>query len=224
MGGRPGGFDWSQWSSPGQGGTRVDMGDLGDLFGGGFSDFFQSIFGGMPGSQPARARRGADLQQPVAISLAEAFHGTTRELRLDGSRLEVKIPPGAQTGTRIRLGGKGTAGAGHAGDLYLLIEVQSDPTFERRGDDLHTQITSDLYTAVLAGEVNVQTLAGPVVLKLPAGSQPGQTFRLRGRGMPVLGHPDRHGDLYAHLNVQIPTQLSEQEVRLFRQLADLRKK
>jgi curved DNA-binding protein len=222
MGGRPVGFDWSQWFAPGAEGSRVEMGDLGELFGGGFSDFFQAIFGGMPGGQAAR-RRGADLQQPVAISLSEAFHGTTRQLQLDGRRIEVKIPAGARTGTRIRLSGKGRPG-GEPGDLFFLIEVQPDPTFERQGDDLHTAVTTDLYSAVLGGEATVPTLSGPVVLTLPAGSQPGQVFRLRARGMPVLGRPSEHGDLYARLRVLIPQRLTDRERELFQQLASLRKK
>jgi curved DNA-binding protein len=221
-GGR-GGFDWSQWAGPG--GVRVDVGDLDDLFGGGFSDFFQAIFGGMQGGRGGRrtATRGRDLEHPVRISLQEAFSGTTRTIRRDGRTLEVKIPAGARTGTRVRVSGQGEAGGAQAGDLFLLIDVESDSRFRREGDDLHTEAEVDLFTAVLGGEARVPTPGGPVVLTIPAGSQPGRTFRLKGRGMPGLQAASRSGDLYAHLNVSIPTSLSHEERELFEKLAALRR-
>jgi curved DNA-binding protein len=222
MGGRPGGFDWTQWMGESPGGIHVEVGDLDDLFGGGFSDFFQTIFGGTAGARgPAgRARsRGRDLEQPVAISLQEAFSGTTRELRRNGRKLEVRIPPGARSGTRVRVSGQGEAG----GDLFLLIDVAPDPRFTRDGDDLHTQVDVDLYTAVLGGEIEVPTPGGQVVLTIPAGSQPGATFRLKGRGLPGLQQPARKGDLFAHLQIQLPRSLSAEEKDLFQKLASLRR-
>ncbi len=239
-GGHPGDFDWSRWTT-GPGGERVYVRygtpeDLEDLFGDSspFSDFFTSIFGGLGGGarrtggfggfeyQP-RPRRGRDLEHEVEISLAEAYHGTTRLLTKDGRRLEVKIPPGAKTGTRVRVrgeGGDGVAG-GQAGDLYLKVKVAPDPRFERKGDDLYVTIPVDLYTAVLGGEVRVPTLAGDVKLKIPAGSQNGQIFRLRGKGMPKLRKPTQHGDLYARLNVRLPTKLTPEQRKLFEQLRRL---
>jgi curved DNA-binding protein len=224
-GGR-GGFDWSQWTTAAPGGMHVEVGDLGDLFGGGFSDFFNSIFGGMGGAGPApRARtRGRDLEQQVTISLAEAYNGTTRALQRDGKRLEVTIPPGARTGTKVRISGKGEGGSSRAGDLYLAVEVAPDPRFEIKGDDLYTQVKVDLYTAVLGGEATVPTPSSPVVLTIPAGSQPGQSFRLRGRGMPSLRKPERHGDLYVQLAVALPSHLTDEQRRLFEQLSALSKK
>ena len=220
-GGRPGGFDWTQWMGEMPGGMRVEVGDLDDLFGGGFSDFFQAIFGGSPARGPAgRARsRGRDLEQPVAISLQEAFSGTTRELRRNGRKLEVRIPPGARSGTRVRVSGQGEAG----GDLFLLIDVAPDPRFTRDGDDLHAQVDVDLYTAVLGGEIELPTPGGQVVLTIPAGSQPGATFRLKGRGLPGLQQPSRKGDLFAHLQIQLPRSLSTEEKDLFKKLASLRR-
>ncbi|MEX0788928.1 MAG: J domain-containing protein [Anaerolineales bacterium] len=231
-GGPGSGFDWSQWFSQSQGGARVEVGDLGDLFGTGFSDFFQSIFGGMPGEHPesgrargGRARgRGRDLEQPVPISLAEAYTGTRRTVTLDGRSLDVSIPAGARSGTRVRLGGKGQAGPDQAGDLYLLVQVLPDPLLEQEGDDLRTTVSVDITIAVLGGEVNVPTPGGPLVLTIPPGSQPGQVFRLKGRGMPLLRNPSEHGDLYVQLSVDIPTELSERERELFHELARLRRK
>lgn len=221
-GGR-GGFDWSQWTSGGPGGIHVEVGDLDDLFGGGFSDFFQAIFGGTQEQRAGRSLRGRDLEQPVSISLQEAFAGTTRQIRRDGRTLEVKIPPGTRSGTRIRVSGQGEAGR-QPGDLFLLVDVQSDPRFRREGDDLHTDVEVDLFTAVLGGEARVETPAGGVVLTVPAGSQPGQTFRLKARGMPGLQRRSSTGDLYAHLKVVVPTSLSAEERELFEKLASLRRR
>ncbi len=217
----PGGFDWSQWSAGG-GGTRVEVGDFGDLFGGGgFSDFFNAVFG--MGAQAQRRSRGRDMEQVVAISLMEAYSGTTRTFSLNGRKLEVTIPPGSKTGTRVRVSGKGEQGTGQPGDLYIKVRVQNMPGIERKGDDLHVDVETDLYAAILGEEVEVSTLGGPVMLKIPAGSQPGQTFRLRGRGMPRLRNPSQHGDLLARLKIILPKKLSKEERKLFEQLAKLHK-
>ncbi len=218
----PGGFDWSQWSGGGPGGVRVEVGDIGDLFGGGgFSDFFNAIFG--MGAQAQRSARGRDMEQPVAISLMEAYGGTTRTFRLDGRKLEVSIPPGSKTGTRVRVSGKGERSTGQPGDLYLKVRVHDMPGIERKGDDLYMEVEADLYAAILGEEVEVSTLGGPVMLKIPAGSQPGRKFRLRGRGMPKLRDPSSHGDLIASLKLTLPKKLSKEERKLFEQLAKLRK-
>ncbi len=235
MGGRPGDFDWSQWVSAAPGGQRVYVRygtaeDLEDLFGGSspFSDFFTQIFGGLGGAPGGfefrtRPRRGQDLEQEVEISLEEAYHGTTRLLQKDGRRLQVKIPPGAYTGLRIRMAGEGGPGAagGQPGDLYLRVRVAPHPRFERRGDDLHTTVPVDLYTAVLGGKVRVETLAGPVMLTIPPGTQNGQTFRLRGKGMPKLRRKGEYGDLYARVEVQLPTRLTPRQRELFEELRRL---
>ena len=225
-GGRPGGYDWSQWASgfPG-GGVRVEVGDLGDMMGG-FSDFFNAIFGGVnpasPGMRGARSSRGRDIEHPITISLQEAYTGTSRTIQLNGKRLEVKIPPGARDGTKVRISGKGEGGGRQSGDLYLLIRVEKDARFDQKGDELHTSVSVDLITAVLGGEVRVPTPTGDVLLAIPAGSQPGQTFRLKGRGMPNLKSKSRHGDLFAELEVKIPDSLSKREQELYKELQDLR--
>ena len=226
-GGQPTGFDWSEWMNSPQGGATFEVGDLGELFGGGFSDFFNTVFGGMAGQRQgatSRARsRGRDIEQPIAISLAEAYTGTSRTLRLDGRTLEVTIPPGAATGTRVRISGQGGSGSENAGDLYLVVQVADDERFERRGDDLHADVSVDLYTAVLGGEAKVTAPGGTVVLTIPPGSQPGQAFRLKARGMPRLRNPRQSGDLYVRLKVELPRDLSEREQQLFRDLADMQR-
>lgn len=225
-GGGRGGFDWSQWTGGIPGGVRVETGDLGDMLGG-FSDFFNAIFGGMGAAPQGFSRQpsgvGHDIEQTIPISLTEAYRGTTRVLQRNGKRLEVKIPPGAKTGTKVRVSGQGETGARRKGDLYLVIRVEEDPRFEQKGADLYVDVSVDLYSAVLGGETRVPTPAGDVVLDIPAGSQPGQLFRLKGRGMPQLRNPSKHGDLFARLNVVLPKNLSEREKELFKELTDLRK-
>ena len=236
-GGQPQDFDWSRWAAgaPG-GGAHVRYAtpeDLEELFGSAnpFSDFFSQIFGGMgaggaPGmrargasggfQRQVRPQRGQDYEQPVEITLQEAYQGTSRLLQKDEQRLEVKIPAGAKTGTRVRMsggGGSGTAGAS-AGDLYLRVTVLSDPRFERKGDDLHTTVQVDLYTMLLGGEIQVPTMEGSVMLRIPADTQNGCTFRLRGKGMPKLLQPSQQsgaghqsgarGDLFVKVEVQLP--------------------
>lgn len=227
-GGNPNGFNWEQWYAGGrqqQGGTRrVDMDDLGSAFGGGFSDFFRTIFGEMGGDLnqvrrgPSRATAPQAVQQPVSISFLEAFGGTTRTVQIGNKRLEVKIPRGAKTGTRIRVPG-GTAATALPSDLFLVIEVLPDNRFERKENDLYTDVTIDLYTAILGGQTAVVTPGGNVTLTIPAGTQPGQAFRLAGRGMPHLKDPSKTGDLFARVKVMIPRTLNDSERETFRKLA-----
>jgi curved DNA-binding protein len=233
-GGRPGGFNWEDWFTPGsQASTsygrnvRVEVGNLEDLFGGGFSDFFTRIFGGMGGPSSVRSRADAGSNQSsyryeAEISLREAYHGTSRRIEVDGRRIEVKIPPGTKTGTNVRVADAfSSQSGGQTGDLFLVIQVAEDRSFEREGDDLHTAVEVDFITAVLGGEITVQTMSGDVVLTIPAGTQPGQTFRLKGRGMPNLRHPDNYGDLLVRASVSIPKNLTKKERELFQQIADM---
>ncbi|MBI3241944.1 MAG: DnaJ domain-containing protein [Chloroflexi bacterium] len=233
-GGDPRGFDWSQWAAQGGRGQRVDYSDL---FGGsgGFSDFFNTIFGmSGAGTQTRSGRRRAPAQTrqaeeyPVDITLEESLHGTQRTLEKGQRRLEVKIPPGAKAGTKVRVVGEGVPGLnGAPGDLHLVVTLLEHPKFKVRegGPDLQTDVAVDLYTAVLGGQVRVSTLEGnEVLLTVPPESSSGQTMRLRGKGLPVLREPKTRGDLYARLLVQVPKKLSDEEKALFKTLADLRKK
>ena len=138
-------------------------------------------------------------------------------------RLEVKIPAGVATGSRVRIAGKGQPGysGGTSGDLYLKITVKSHSTFERHGDNLHVTVPVPLATAVLGGEVQVPTPKGKLALKIPTETQNGRVFRLSGQGMPHLGKSTR-GDLLAKINVVLPTKLSDKEKELFRQLSEIR--
>lgn len=234
-GGSPGGFNWDEWSTwaPGGGNVRVEVGGVEDLFGGGlgdFSEFFRRIFGGM-GDMGSQVRGGKGSTRRVAspkyeyevtISLTEAFLGATRRIELDGRRLEVKIPPGARTGTKVRVADAYTGSDGRKGDLYLVVRVGKDPRFERKGNNLYTNADVDLYRAVLGGEVTVQTISGNLILTIPPGTQPGQTFRLTGQGMPNIRKPEERGDLFVRARIKIPRNLSEEQRDLFRKLANSR--
>ena len=217
-GSQPGSFDWSEWMQGGQGGgVRVDIG--------GFSDFFSAIFSGMSAQQQGyrtqRRRLGRDIKQPVTITLSEANTGTTRVLTINGKKIEVTIPPGSRTGTKVRVSGLGEAGAQKTGDLFLVITIAPDARFKLEKDDLYTRVNVDLYTAILGGEVEVPTLSGNVVLTIPAGSQPDQSFRLKGRGLPNLRNNKKRGDLYARLHISLPRKLNSRERKLFKELANL---
>jgi curved DNA-binding protein len=198
------------------------------LGGAGFSDFFQTIFGGMGGAARQRGARQArpqpvTYQQDVQITMDEAYRGAERVVMVDGRRLTMKIPAGARTGTKVRMTGAGPTGPdGKPADLYLVIEVLPDARYERQGDDLYTDVPLDLFTAVLGGETRVPTPDGAVVLTIPAGTQPGQSFRLAGRGMPRLRQPNNRGDLYARMKVQIPRKLTDEQRRLYEELARTR--
>ncbi len=216
-GGGPGDFDWSQWFSGQPGGNvHVEYGNLNDLFGEGmFSDFFRSIFGGMGGvGTSTRTRAMPNYQQPVSISLQEAYNGTTRAFDSNGRRLEIRIPKGVKTGSKIRAAGAAPDGS----DLYLIAEVAEDPRFEREGDDLKISATIDAFTAMLGGEAEVETMEGKVTLKIPAGTQPDQIIRLAGRGMPHVKSAQK-GDLFVRVKVQIPKQLSSEQKALLEKAA-----
>ena len=165
---------------------------------------------GLDGSAGTTGARARPAPRPSAeaiaeISLEEAYHGTTRRVDVEGKHLEVKIPKGADTGTRVRLTGKAPGG----GDLFVVVKLEPHKTFKRRGADLERELPLTLGEALLGGEVPVRTLKGKVLLTVPAGTQPGRTFRLAGQGMPRLGAAG-HGDLYARAKVVLPTRLSDE--------------
>lgn len=227
--GAGGGFGGSPF---GRGGTTFRYeGDPADLFGGsetGFSDFFEAFFGRGTGSRSRNSRtqaqsRGGDYEAEMEITLEEAFHGASRIIQVHEEKLRITVKPGAYDGQLLRIKGKGGHGSSeqHRGDLYVRIRLQPHPVFHRRGDDLYADHTIDLYTAVLGGDVLVNTLNGAVKVKIPAGTQEGKAIRIRGKGMPVYGKTDQYGDLYLQLRVAMPANLSREERQLFEQLKQL---
>lgn len=222
-----GGFDpggRAYQGNPGGGRYQYEYhGDPSEFFGGGsgFSDFFESFFGGGRGFQGGhRATPGSDLSGEVQITLAEAFHGTERIVQVDQDKLRVKIKPGAYDGLQLRIKGKGGKGSqGHAGDLYLIVRIQPDAVYERKGNDLYRTVDVDMFTALLGGKQAIQTPSGAVNITIPGGTQNGKQLRLRGKGMPVYGGTS-HGDLYVTLRVKLPEKLTDEQRALVTQLKE----
>ena len=211
--GAPGDFNWDQYGGF-PGGTRVNPDEMQDIF----SDFFRTIFG-IRGEEPgSRHSQAQGYQQELEISLDEAYKGTTRVLQSNGKQKQVRIPAGVRTGSKVRVAGAGPNGL----DLYLIVDVKDDKRFERRGDDLHTTAKVSVFTAILGGEADVETLNGKVKLNIPAGTQPEQVFRLSGRGMPHVKNINEKGDLYVRLKVQIPKYLSAKQRELLDEASRLK--
>lgn len=208
-------------------------------FGGGFSDFFEALFGGsMGGGGAARARqaswvmRGQDHEAQIEISLEDAYGGATRTITLKGhevdpqgqvhptvQNIQVKIPPGVTDGTRIRLAGKGGEGMGGGprGDLYLKVHMEPHPRFTIDGHNLQVEVPVAPWEAALGATVQVVTMDGTVNLKIPPGAQSGQKLRLRGKGFPKKG--GERGDLIARLKIVVPKDLTAKEKELFAEMA-----
>jgi len=222
--GSDGNFRWVYSGTPGAnpfGGEAAD-----------FSDFFNSVFGGMGGfggptagngtrRRSARTRPVADVEYPIDVTLAEAYKGAERALELRGEdgktrRLSVKIPAGVRDGQRIRL-----AGQADGGDLYLLVHTKPDPRFVRDGEDLRMELPVALHEALLGAEVTVPTLKGRVSLRIPPETQNGRTIRLAGQGMPRA--TGGYGDLYVTVKVVLPTKLTDEERTLVGEMAERRK-
>lgn len=204
MGGNPFG------GAGGFGGQSVDVED--------YTDMFNSIFGGNGrrggfgnSRRSTMQMAGEDIEQPVYISLQEAYEGTRRIVTKNGREINVNIPKGATVGTKVRLSGEGHPGVngGPAGNLYLIVNVADDPVFDRQGDDLLVDVKVDAFTAMLGGEVEVPTMSRPVKLKIRSGTQSGQKLRLGGKGMPKLRNDSEHGDLFARIMITVPEKLSD---------------
>lgn len=195
--------------------------------GGGFSDFFEAFFGGGGRSKKRRgfAQKGHDVEFELAVSIEEALHGGKKSFTVNlgghNETITVTIPKGVRPGQRIRLAGKGGGGAGggEPGDMYLLIKIAVGASYRVDGPDLVRAVNVPVATAVLGGEIAVETPDGSVKLKLPAGTQPGQKFRIRGRGLP--SGPGVRGDFFAEAKVTLPTSLSAEERSLWEKLAKL---
>lgn len=221
---RPGSrYSWSTTTGDAPtGGFNFESEDLGGLF--------EQLFGRAGGGRTrvrSTPRKGADMEQPVEITLEEAFNGTQRIFTIqdvqtgETKNVEVKIPSGATEGLRVRVAGKGQPGT-PPGDLYLIVGIKPHPSFEREGDDLRVKVPTPLYTAILGGEVMVPTPKGTqLALKVPPETPNGQRIRLAGQGMPKLNSTTR-GDLYAEINVQLPKNLTEREKEMFAELARTR--
>ncbi|MGF1668921.1 MAG: DnaJ C-terminal domain-containing protein [Balneolaceae bacterium] len=246
-GGKAHDFNWNQYANAGrQYRTNINFEDIfggrrSGESGGSFSSFFETLFGGgdpFSGARQHQQRRSSarthrtepvktrDQEVEVNISLKEAYTGTTKQFRIDGELVKVKIPAGIRSGKKLKLSGKGatssTLTGGKRGDLYLKINVQEGDAYQRKGSDIYYDHPIDLYTAVLGGETTVPTMDGKIKLNIPAGTSGGKLFRLKGHGMPEMKN-GKKGDFYVRTNIEIPKNLSDKEKELFRKLAEIRK-
>lgn len=249
-GGSAQGFNWNDYAQGAGGGRReraYSYSNRGaDPFAGGgaggFSDFFETIFGrgftqdphgagatyrpggtGRQSQQQSTAFRGKDVNAELDISFEEAYTGTEKSFSFQGERLKVKVPPGIKDGQKLKLKGKGQVNRrGSAGDLFITIKVKESNKFTVKGKDIYCDVPVDLYTAVLGGSMTVPKPGGSVKIKIPAETQSGKTFRLANLGMPEFNNESKRGNLYARVMIQIPEDITKKERNLFEKLADLR--
>lgn len=189
-----------------------------------FSDVFEQFFSGRTKSDSGRTqnRKGGDYETEMEITLEEAYQGTSRTIQVDTEKLRITTKPGSYNNQQLRIKNKGAIGSheNNRGDLFVRIKVKNHPEFIRKGDDLFSTQTVDLYTAVLGGEVFVRTILGQVKIKIPEGTQNGKSIRLKGKGMPVYDKKDIFGDFYLEIKVQIPDKLTDKQRELFEQLKE----
>jgi curved DNA-binding protein len=205
----------------GTGGAAAD----GDYDGGEFSDFFESMFGRSARGGKA-AYRGQDYQAELHLGLADAANTHQQVLTVNGKNIRITIPAGVENGQTIKLKGHGAPGTngGPDGDLYITFIVTEDPRWRRDGNDLHAKATPDLYTAMLGGEIFVDTLQGKVKLKIKPETANGTSLRLKGKGFPIYKKEGQHGDLFVTVEIQLPSNLNGKEKELFRELQKLSEK
>ena len=222
------GADWDSPRRPGPQPGGQQPGGM-DFGGGGFSDFFEAFFGGGGAAKKRKsgfgafAQRGGDVELELAVMIEEALHGGRKSLVLDRAGREetvtVNIPRGVRAGQKIRLAGQGGEGigGGERGDLFLRVKIAPHVDYRADGFDLIRAVPVPVWSAVLGGDVEVPTPDGTVKMKIPAGTQPGQKFRLKGRGLP--SGKDTRGDFFAEAKVLLPTTLGDKERALWEQLA-----
>lgn len=218
-----------QYQQPGSGGRRqsYSSGSFGGAsgMGGDFSDFFESMFGGAGGSgRGSQVKfRGEDYNAELKLQLMDAYTTHQQTFTVNGKKIRITIPAGIENGQSIKIAGHGGAGinGGPKGDLFITFTIARNPDFKRLGNDLYTTITIDLYTAVLGGEITINTLTGKVKLTVKPGVQNGSRVKLKGKGFPIYKHENNFGDLYITWDVKIPESLSEKEKTLFTQLKEM---
>lgn len=210
----------------GGGGFQYSGGFSGDDMGG-FSDFFENLFGGRGGAQSGRSRRtagfkGQDYKTDLHLKLRDAAQTHKQTLTVNGKNIRITIPAGVEDRQVIKLNGQGGPGAngGPNGDLYITFVIEKDAVFQRKGNDLYATVPLNLYTAVLGGEATITTLDGKVKLKIKPETQNGEKVRLKGKGFPVYKKDGQFGDLFITYSIQIPTNLTEKQKELFNQLAN----
>ena len=213
---------YSQNYGGGGGFSGADFGEGED-----FSDFFQSMFGGSAGGFGRSSRgsssgkfKGQDVSAELSLTLKQASETHQQIFEINGRKVRITIPAGVYDGQQIKLKGHGNAGmnGGPNGDLFITFNIAEDAVFKRNGDDLETEITIDLYTALLGGEVMIPTLNSQVKLKVKSVTQPNTRVRLKGKGFPVYKKEGQFGDLFVTYKVEFPKELNDKQKELVEQL------
>jgi curved DNA-binding protein len=190
---------------------------------GGFSDFFESLFGGARGRRSQAKYRGQDYNAEMQLSLSDAYTTHKQTLTINGKNVRITIPAGVENGQQIKLKGYGSPGAngGPNGDLFITFVIKNNTAFRREGNDLYKNEDVDLYTALLGGEKTIDTLSGKIKLKVNPETQNGTKIRLKGKGFPVYKKEGQFGDLYITWEVKLPTHLTQKQKDLFTELSKL---
>ncbi|MGN6541379.1 MAG: DnaJ C-terminal domain-containing protein [Ginsengibacter sp.] len=190
---------------------------------GGFSDFFESLFGGARGRRSQAKYRGQDYNAELQLSLTDAYTTHKQTLTINGKNVRITIPAGVENGQQIKLKGYGSPGAngGPNGDLFITFVITNDTGFKREGNDLYKTEDVDLYTALLGGEKTIDTMSGKIKLKVNPETQNGTKIRLKGKGFPVYKKEGQFGDLYITWEVKLPTNLTQKQKDLVTELSKL---
>jgi len=194
-------------------------------YGSDFSDFFESMFGGQAGSRSRQTKfRGQDLNAELHLTLKDVYKAHQQTLNVNGKNIRLSFPAGIENGQTIKVGGHGAPGVngGPNGDLYITFQIENTTKFKRNGSDLHTTVDVDLYTALLGGDLLVETFDGKVKLKVAPETQSGTVVKLKGKGFPVYKKENHFGDLYLTFRVKLPTNLSAKEKELLHELKKIR--
>src|SRR6185312_1882148 len=213
-----GGFGGGGFGDFGGGEYTYSSGDEG-----GFSDFFESLFGGSGGRRSQAKYRGQDYNAELNLALTDAYATHKQTLTINGKNVRITIPAGVENGQQIKLKGYGSPGAnnGPNGDLIITFVIQNDTNLKREGNNLYKNEDLDLYTAVLGGEKTIDTLSGKIKLKVTPETQNGTKVRLKGKGFPVYKKEGQFGDLYITWNIKLPTNLTQKQKELFTELSKL---
>jgi len=209
----------------GQASNSGGSGFSGKTPGGDFSDFFESMFGSMGSSGRSRQvkYRGEDFNAELQLNLIDAYKTHKQTLTINGKNIRITIPAGIENGQTIKIAGHGGQGinGGPNGDLYITLTIVNHPKFKRLVNDLYTKVDLDLYTAVLGGEITVDTLDGQVKLKIKPETQNESKLRLKGKGFPIYKNEGQFGNLYIILKIKIPTNLTDRQRTIFSELSKL---
>lgn len=232
------GSNWKQYEQQGEAyqGQRQSGNqrrhDFGQGFGGEFSDFFESFFGGERGgsgfsgfNQRQQGRRkGQDFTAELELSLHDVFYGATKQVTIDNQRVNMKVKPGTYEGQVLRMKGKGSpgSGGGDSGDLLITVKISPDSRFERRGDDLYFNQHLDAIVATIGGKVSVQGFDKTVAMSIPEGTDSNKVFRLKGMGMPLFENPDTRGDAYVRMILIVPKNLTAEEKEMLGKFSEKR--